>query len=179
MRYEMPDLQHCAPYLLGVQEELGQARTKIEDLEDQNINLRKETEAKTTELATLAEEGEQRSKELSSLRNRTNLSQQNWLKEREELVERERHAKEEFEAAKEAMHDWEVLAMEERSIRENLGEKAADLEEQVSSYKEAYEKASSERDSQSVTVDGLQRALQEIQTGQLLFAECTDYFILI
>ena len=106
------------------------------------------------------------SKELSSLRNRTNLSQQNWVKERDDLVEREALLREEFESAKQAMHDWEVLAMEERSVRENLADRVADLEEQLAAQKEAYEKATSERDSQNLTVDGLQRALQEIQTGE-------------
>ena len=113
----------------------------------------------------MAVEGEQRSKELSSLRNRTTLSQENWSREREDLVQREAYAKEEFEAAKQAMQDWEVLAMEERSIRENLAEKVVDLEEQVLSHRQAHEKAASERDSQTLTVDGLQRALQEIQEG--------------
>ena len=127
--------------------------------------MREENEARTAELAYLADEGEQRSKELSSLRNRTTLSQQNWTREREDLVQREAYAKEEFEAAKQAMQDWEVLAMEERSIRENLAERVTDLEEQVASHREAYEKAASERDSQALTVDGLQRALQEIQEG--------------
>ena len=98
-----------------------------------------------------------------------NLSQQNWNKEREDLIQREAYAREEFETAKQAMSDWEVLAMEERSIRENLGDKVTDLEEQVSSNREAYEKAASERDGQSLTVDGLQRALQEIQDGKLAF----------
>lgn len=65
------------------------------------------------------------------------------------------------------MHNWEVLAMEERSIREGLGEKVIDLEEQLTNLKDAYEKAASERDNQSSTVDGLQRALQEIQTGRV------------
>ncbi len=113
----------------------------------------------------MAEEGEQRSKELSSLRNRTTLSQQNWSKEREDLIRREAYAKEEFEAAKQAMQDWEILAMEERSVRENIAERVADLEEQLASHREAHEKAASERDSQSLTVDGLQRALQDIQDG--------------
>ncbi len=113
----------------------------------------------------MAEEGEQRSKELSGLRNRTTLSQQNWSKEREDLMRREKYAKEEFEAAKQAMQDWEILAMEERSIRESIAERIADLEEQLTSHREAHEKAASERDSQSLTVDGLQRALQEIQDG--------------
>ena len=145
---------------------MAQARTRIEELEEQNGELRQQSETKTAELQTLAEEGEQRSKELSVLRNRTNLSQQNWIKEKQELVEQEASAREEFEAARQAMHDWEVLAMEERSVRENLGDKVADLEEQLAGYKDAYEKAASERDNQSVTVDGLQKALQEIQTGK-------------
>ncbi|KAI4128380.1 MAG: hypothetical protein LQ347_004202 [Umbilicaria vellea] len=146
--------------------DLAQARNRIEELEEQNDNLREKTEVRSAELASLAEEGEQRSRELSSLRNRTNLSQQNWAKERDDLVQREAFAKEEFEAAKQAMHDWEVLAMEERSIRENLTERVSDLEEQVTGYREAYEKAASERESQSSTVDGLQRALGEIQDAR-------------
>ena len=144
---------------------MSHARSRIEDLEEQNGVLKEENEARAAELATLAEEGEVRSKELSSLRNRTNLSQQNWVKEREDLIQREAFAREEFEAAKQAMQDWEVLAMEERSIRESLGERMIELEEQLSHHKDAYEKAASERDSQSSTVDGLQRALREIQDG--------------
>lgn len=120
------------------------------------------------------EENEGRSKELSTLRNRTTLSQQNWSKEREDLIQREAFAKEEFEAAKQAMQDWEVLAMEERSIRANIADRVADLEEQLSTHREAYEKAASERDAQSLTVDGLQRALQEIQDGKLLFPPLLD-----
>jgi chromosome segregation ATPase len=103
---------------------------------------------------------------LSSLRNRHNLSQQNWLSEREDLIQQNKHLKEEAEAAKEAMGDWEVLAMEERSIREGLADRVAELEEQLSSLKESYERAASERDSQSQAVDGLQRALQEIQEAR-------------
>jgi len=152
--------------LMLEQEDLAQARTRIEDLEEQNNSLREQNDTRAAELAAMAEDGEQRSKELSSLRNRTTLSQQNFSKEREDLIQREAFAKEEFEAAKQAMQDWEVLAMEERSIRESIAEKVAELEEQVASHREAHERAASERDSQSVTVDGLQRALQELQDGK-------------
>ncbi|KAL9073206.1 MAG: hypothetical protein Q9161_003038 [Pseudevernia consocians] len=147
-------------------EDLSQARSRIEGLEEQCGNLREQNEARDAELATLAEEGEQKSKELSSLRNRTTLSQQNWSKERDDLIQRETYAREEFEAAKQAMQDWEVLAMEERTIRESIAERVADLEEQVASHREAHERAASERDSQSLTVDGLQRALQELQDAR-------------
>ena len=158
-----------------MQEELSQTRTRIEELEEQNNGLREENTAREAELATLADQGEQRSKELSSLRNRTTLSQQNFSKEREDLVQREAQAKEEFEAAKQAMQDWEILAMEERSIRESIAEKVADLEDQIAVHREAHERAASERDAQSNTVDGLQRALQELQEGMLttrLAAKC-------
>lgn len=157
----LSDLAYMSP-----QEELAQARTQIEELEDENLNLKEQLESKSTELAGLSEESAQQLKEISTLRDRTNLSQQNWLKEKEELMEQESYLQAEFEQAKEAMHSWEVLAMEERSIRENLGEKVADLEEQLGSLREAYEKASNDRDSQQSAVDGLQRALQEIQTAR-------------
>ncbi|KAI4261626.1 MAG: hypothetical protein L6R42_003177 [Xanthoria sp. 1 TBL-2021] len=147
-------------------EDLAQARNRIEELEEQCEGLRSQNESRTAELSALAEEGEQRSKELSSLRNRTTLSQQNWTKEREDLIGREAMAREEFEAAKQAMQDWEIVAIEERSIRESTAERVTDLEEQLSQQRDAYEKAASERDSQSLTVDGLQRALQEIQEAR-------------
>ena len=106
------------------------------------------------------------SKELSSLRNRANLSQQNWVKERDELIEQEAYMREEFENTKQAMHDWEVLAMEERTVRKDLAEKASDLEEQLASLKTAYEKADSDRTTHSNAVEGLQKALQEIQAAR-------------
>lgn len=149
-----------------LQEELAQARSQIEDLEDENSDLKAQLESKSTQMKELTEESAKQSKEISTLRDRTNLSQQNWVKEKHELLEQESYLQSEFEQAKEAMHNWEVLAMEERSIRENLGEKVVDLEEQLSGLREAYEKASCERDSQQATVDGLQRALQEIQSAR-------------
>ena len=148
------------------QEDLSQARNRIDELEQQCRNLTEENETRSAELAAMAEDAEQRSREMSTLRNQSTLSQQNWSKEREDLIQRESFAREEFEAAKQAMQDWEVLAMEERSIRESITERVADLEEQLTSQREAHERAASERDSQSLTVDGLQRALQEIQDGR-------------
>lgn len=152
--------------LMVLQEELSQAKVQIEELEGNNKALQEANESLQSQLVQLSQEGEQRSKELSSLRNRMNLSQQNWLKERESLLHRESLIRDEFESAKQAMQDWEILAMEERSIREGLTERVSELEEQLSNQKEAYERAASERDSQSLTVDGLQRALQDIQDGE-------------
>lgn len=155
----------CLKLLTLLKEDLAQARGRIDDLEEESGTLREQNDARTAELRTMAEERESQSKELSNLRNRFTLSQQSWAKEREDLEQRESRAREEFEAAKQAMQDWEVLAIEERAIRENLSEKLSDLEEQVANHREAYERTAAERDSQSLTVDGLQRALQEIQNG--------------
>lgn len=64
--------------------------------------------------------------------------------------------------------------MEERSQRESSTEKMAEMEDQLATQREALEKAISERDTNSHAVDGLQRALQEIQNGAL---DATPYKI--
>ena len=53
--------------------------------------------------------------------------------------------------------------MEERSIRENLGERVAELEEQVSGLREGNQSLESDRSTQAINIDGLQRALKELQ----------------
>lgn len=85
------------------------------------------------------------------------------MKERDELISREAYAREEFENAKQAMQDWEVLAMNERSLRESLSEKEAELKEQLEGLKDEYERAARDRDQNNQAVEGLQKALQEVQ----------------
>ncbi|KAI1428803.1 hypothetical protein F5Y12DRAFT_632679 [Xylaria sp. FL1777] len=147
-------------------EELEEANQRIEELEAQSEDLQKGNQAFQEEIAGLQTELQDATRELSSLRSRNNLSQQNSLKEKEDMTRQIQHLREEAEAAKDAMGDWEVLAMEERSIRESLAEKASALEEQLASLRENYERAASERDTQSQAVDSLQRALQEIQEAR-------------
>lgn len=147
-------------------QELEEAKEQIEELEGQNSSLQKRVETLEGDIQRLESESNESSRELSSLRNRYNLSQQNWVHEREDLIQQNAHFKDEADAAKEAMGDWEVLAMEERSMREGLTERLADIEEQLSSQREAYEITAAERDSQSQTLDGLQRALQEVQEAR-------------
>ncbi|PMD27198.1 hypothetical protein NA56DRAFT_590428 [Hyaloscypha hepaticicola] len=146
--------------------ELQEAKEQIDELESQNESLQQRIKDLEGDVKRLEEELRESSKELSSLRNRHNLSQQNWVHEREDLIQQTRQLKEEAEAAKEAMGDWEVLAMEERSMREGATEKMQDLEEQFSVQKEAYEAVVSERDSQSQALERLQRALQEVQEAR-------------
>ncbi|KAL7623861.1 hypothetical protein AAE478_005417 [Parahypoxylon ruwenzoriense] len=147
-------------------EELEEANQRIEELEGQNEELQKGAQEHQDEIERLKTELQDATRELSSLRSRNNLSQHNSLKEKEDLAKQIQHLREEAEAAKDAMGDWEVLAMEERSIRESLAEKAAALEEQLSALRESYELATSERDGQSQAIDNLQRALQEIQEAR-------------
>lgn len=122
----------------------------------------------TEQLDKLRKDNEAQAAEVATLRSRSNLSQQNWIKERDELISREAFAREEFENAKQAMQDWEVLAMNERSIRENLAEKEAELKEQIDSLRELYEKAARDRDTNNEAVEGLQKALQEVQNREFV-----------
>ncbi|KAK7980608.1 hypothetical protein PG989_013065 [Apiospora arundinis] len=147
-------------------EELEGAKERVEQLEAQNEELQRGTETYQEQLDGLRTELQDANRELSSLRSRNNLSQHNSMKEKEDMTRQIQHLREEAEAAKDAMGDWEVLAMEERSIRENLADKTAALEEQIASLRENYERAASERDTQSQAVDSLQRALQEIQEAR-------------
>lgn len=149
------------------QEELSQARRQIEDLQEDNRSTKEANEELRAKIAKLETEAKEQGDEVASLRNRTNLSQTNWAKERDELIGREAFAREEFESARQAMQDWEVLAMEERSLRESLSDRVAELEDQLNAQREVYERVAEERDGQNSTVDGLQRALHEIQEGEL------------
>ncbi|KAF2662168.1 hypothetical protein K491DRAFT_686660 [Lophiostoma macrostomum CBS 122681] len=142
---------------------LEEAQVHITGLEDQNQELKDNNDSLTEELAKLRQENEAQTSEVSTLRGRANLSQQNWIKERDELIAREAYAREEFENAKQAMQDWEALALNERSLHDNLKEKMSDFEEQLESLREAHKKAATERDQNGEAVDGLQKALQRLQ----------------
>ena len=144
-------------------EDLAQARVQIDELEEQKNGLQEQCTARSAEVDDLRTQIQEQSKDLSSLRNRSTLSQQNWIKEKEELLESEAYMREEYDNAKQAMHDWEVLAMEERTIRKDLSERVKDLEESLENIRDGYQKATEERNTQSSTVDGLQKALQELQ----------------
>ncbi|KAK3321039.1 hypothetical protein B0T19DRAFT_256508 [Cercophora scortea] len=146
--------------------ELEEAKDRIEELETQNEQLRRASRAGGEDTARLRDEIQEQSRELASLRSRSNLSQQNWVKEKEDMARQVQHLRAELEASTAAMGEWEVIALEERSMRESLADKVSDLEEQLNNVREAYQRAASERDMQSQAVDGLQRALQEIQEAR-------------
>lgn len=136
------------------------------ELQDQNRELQENNNILSEELAKLRQENEAQAVEVNNLRSRSNLSQQNWIKERDELISREAYAREEFENAKQAMQDWEVLAMNERSLRESLSEKEGELKEQIENLKDEFERAARDRDTNNQAVEGLQKALQEVQSRE-------------
>ena len=161
------DLGHEVTVARGtdtLQARIEEFQAQISDLEEQVRELQENNNTLKEELAKLRQENETQAGEVNNLRSRSTLSQQNWIKERDELISREAYAREEFENAKQAMQDWEVLAMNERSLRENLAEKDAEMREQLETLREEYEKAARDRDTNSQSVDGLQKALQEVQT---------------
>lgn len=147
-------------------EDLEEANKRVEELEAQNEELQSSSQKHQEEIDGLKTELQDATRELSSLRSRNNLTQHNALKEKEDFQRQLQHLREEAEAAKDAMGDWEVLAMEERSIRESLAEKTSALEEQVMLSRDNYERAASDRDTHAQAVDSLQRALQEIQEAR-------------
>lgn len=138
-------------------------------MEEQNQELQQHNTTLTEELAHLRKQNEEQASEIANLRSRASLSQKHWIDERDELIAREAAAREEFDNANQAMQDWEALALNERSLHDSLKERMAELEEQVNSLSEAYQKATSERDTNSQAVDGLQRALQEVQNGMVTY----------
>ncbi|PKS06949.1 hypothetical protein jhhlp_005545 [Lomentospora prolificans] len=147
-------------------EELEESKDRVDELENQNEDLRNRSAAAEKEVAQLKEELYEAERELTSLRSRNNLSAQNWLKEKEELTKRLANLKEEIDVTTNAMGEWEVIAREERSVKEGLEEKVAELENQISSVQQAYSNAVADRDSQSEALDNLQKALQEIQEAR-------------
>ncbi|KAM0689675.1 hypothetical protein Q7P36_010546 [Cladosporium allicinum] len=144
-------------------EELELARGRIEELEQEQSTTNEDNQRLQSSVANLNSQIESQASEIETLRSRTNLSNTNWAKERDDLISREAYVREEYEVARQAMQDWEILATEERSRREGADERAQELEEQLNAQKEAFERVRSEADTQGSTVDGLQRALRDVQ----------------
>ncbi|KAI9901340.1 hypothetical protein N3K66_003157 [Trichothecium roseum] len=146
--------------------ELEEAKERIEELEAQNDELRGSTESTNQGVTKLQEELQDAQRELTTLRSRNNLSAQNWTKEKDEMIRHVQHLKQELETTSNAMGEWEVIAMEERSVKESLQDKASELEEQALALRQGYDNAAQERDSQTTLVDNLQNALREIQEAR-------------
>jgi hypothetical protein len=144
-------------------ERLKADQGKIEELESTNSGIREENERLQQSVEELNTRLEEQTSEVESLRSRTSLSTSNWAKERDDMISREAYIREEYEVARQAMQDWEILATEERGRKAALEERAQELEDQLNDQREAYERVKSEADTQSSTVDGLQRALRDLQ----------------
>ncbi|KAK6517235.1 hypothetical protein TWF281_003900 [Arthrobotrys megalospora] len=144
-------------------EELQQTKGMVETLEEQNRALVGEKEAMEAVLKQTLSEKKILAQEVQDLRQRFSVSQQNWSKEREEADIVQRRLVEELESARKVGQDWEVLAMEESSVRRALEERASDIEEQYISQKTQLEKEISMRNQQAAKLSDLQMALHDIQ----------------
>ncbi|GAB7348286.1 hypothetical protein MBLNU459_g6266t1 [Dothideomycetes sp. NU459] len=144
-------------------EELSQARSQIEELQEESRGMQDANQELQATISKLKLQAREQADEVASLRSRTNLSQSNWVKERDELISREAFAREEFESAKQAMQDWEVLAMEERSLRENLSERVAEFEEQLLAQREAYERVATRKIELRELVENSQAQLESLR----------------
>ncbi|RVD80280.1 uncharacterized protein DFL_008181 [Arthrobotrys flagrans] len=144
-------------------EELQQTKGMVETLEEQNRAILSEKEAMEAVLKQTISEKKILAQEVQDLRQRFSVSQQNWSKEREEADIVQRRLTEELETTRKAGQDWEVLAMEESSVRRALEERASDIEEQYISQKALLEKEISIKNQQAAKISDLQMALHDIQ----------------
>ncbi|KKA26936.1 hypothetical protein TD95_001056 [Thielaviopsis punctulata] len=143
--------------------ELEQANERIADLEAQNDQLRSQAESAEKRAQSLEDELQETNRELASLRSRNNLSAENWNKEKDDLLAAAQHLREELQSTTNAMGEWEVIAMEERALKDTYADKMVNLEEQLDQLNEAYLSVSNVKDSQDQSIDNLQRALAELQ----------------
>lgn len=150
-------------------EELAQTKQLLRDVEEQNSQLNETIDELQSQITDVSTDKSRAAGEVTNLRTRLNLAQQNWLKERENLNNTEKILREKLEAAQQAAQDWEVIAVEERSVREQLSDRVIELEDQYTTQKLLHEKLTSEQERDASIIEGLRRALQEIQNGEHLF----------
>ncbi|ERS96252.1 hypothetical protein HMPREF1624_07161 [Sporothrix schenckii ATCC 58251] len=169
--------ENISSRFLRDKEELEENRERIEELEAENerllqakANAEASTAAAANEVARLQREldviDNEHDREQEEIRNRTHLSQQNWQREKKELMQQLENLQKELINTREGMNDWEVIALEERNRTTLLESKASDLEEQVGVLREQYERAAEDRDAQAATVESLQRSLEDLQNAR-------------
>ncbi|KAK6339122.1 hypothetical protein TWF696_009902 [Orbilia brochopaga] len=144
-------------------EEYQQLKATAELLEERNKVVISEKEALEASLTQTLAEKKILSQEIQDLRQRFSVSQQNWSKEREEVDIIQNKLMEDLESTRKSAQDWEVLAMEESSVRRALEERCNDIEEQYLSQKDALEKEALLRSQQVAKVSDLEKALHDIQ----------------
>lgn len=142
-------------------QELGESKLRIKELESLTDSQTERINHFQTEIDQLRIEHQELLKEVCSLQNENNLSEQNLSLVREEMALQNRKLKIEVEAAREATEGWEMLAMEERAMREVLVERNKELEEQMSSHREALDAAILERQNNLETLETVQRSFHD------------------
>ncbi|KAK6535094.1 hypothetical protein TWF694_001584 [Orbilia ellipsospora] len=144
-------------------EELQETKRMVETLEERSKLIDLEKDSLESSLKQTLAEKKILSQEVQDLRQRFSVSQQNWLKEREEFELIKTKLVDDLENARKSAQDWEVLAMEESSVRRALEERSNDIEEQCVSQREALDKEALQRSQQAAKISDLHKALHDIQ----------------
>ncbi|KAI6248100.1 GRIP domain-containing protein [Erysiphe necator] len=147
-------------------QELAEAKTQIEDLEAQRDSYNERVIELEVELKSLDHERQVSLDEIISLQNKLNISQSSLSLLQEDLANQTRQLKDEVIAANEATNAWQMLAKEERSIREGLEDRIKYLEEQISSDREALDLAVLQRDTYLENLEALRKNIIDIQEAQ-------------
>ncbi|EPQ63284.1 Bgt-2904 [Blumeria graminis f. sp. tritici] len=144
-------------------QELAEAQFQIEELESQNETYDRRVKELEAELKRLESKFLDSENEILNFQTKHNNSMQDWSDEREGFLRQLQGLKKEAEAAKEGMRDWELLATEERSMRETLVDRIKDFEEQAIIQKQALDSALSEKNDQKRAMNNLQTNMDNIQ----------------
>ncbi|POS83007.1 hypothetical protein EPUL_004534, partial [Erysiphe pulchra] len=147
-------------------QELADAKTQIEELEAQRDTFEDRVMELELKLKQLDREHQDSLDKISSLQNQLNLSKNDLSQLREDFAIQTRQLKDDVIAANEATNGWEMLAREERSVREGLEDRIKDLEEQISSQREALESAVLKRDTYLENLEALGKNIKDIQDAQ-------------
>ncbi|KAK9474639.1 uncharacterized protein V1510DRAFT_347720, partial [Dipodascopsis tothii] len=140
-------------------EEIARQKTTIEYLEKKNKQLTETVTSLQQEVLTASEESDKMSHELASLRQMSISSQGSWYKERDALVASERRLKDKLAEADKSAQDWELIATEERTLRENSSRRIFELEEHINGQKDMVRVAHEERDAQTARARELETQL--------------------
>lgn len=146
-------------------------------MEQKNKQLTETTTKLQHEALASNEEADKLSRELANLRQSSLSSQGSWHKERETMVMSERKLRDKLRETEKSANDWELIAIEERTIRENSSRRIYELEEQLQSQKEFLQKAVKEQGISAETIKNLQHAINEMQEGMNTFSMLLSLFM--
>lgn len=142
-----------------IQAELEYTKQMLEVAETQKRELNDVIDSLEKQVASNAAEFDAKNKKITDLQSQLYTSQQGWITERENLQQK-------YEYARQNMRDWEVVAMEERAVRESLGERVAELEEQANSKEDMIQRVESDKKRAMDTLAIKQAVAENLEKGK-------------